>query len=801
MRLIPTIVLNVAMLFMACSNVAHANEVDTQKVYALTIAAQSRHDALIALGSQTDFEILFGPNAIPKGNTDGLHGTFSITEAITLLLSNSALTYRINKQQIRIEQNNAKATVLPKVTVQGYLRADSSRIVQDDDSQAHFPLYQVPLSIQSIPKAFMDEVQAIDVTDAIHYIGGVEFFESSGGLSPVYYSRGIVTPLSIDGKFYRRTLLPLDEAVLERIDLVQGPSANYMHPGGMLNLVTKKPQKTSQRYLAFTGGSYDFYRGEVDVNHSLSNEKRHSVRLIAAVEKEKHIKDFAFSEKYVFAPSMNIQVSQDSDISLSGYSATTEQFANTQTYHESLIGTRLPPEQTMSMPWSKAQTRDHHAAAAYTKENWYGWYMHSGIHWNYSHTDDRVSLIGPPINTQGDADIFYLHAVDGYDKTYGADWSIEKELKLFNKPSLLRLGLDYQYFDNFQIHYPGLTDIGDFNVYAPEYTTPQPANPNATGDHRQLTDFYSAYLSHSYYLSDRFTLYSDIRYEDMQFTSTTRNFLINGSAINHGRYREWTPRIGLNIDIIDDLSSHLSYAESFTYQGVTDVSSITLDSSSGSLVAEGNIVPPIKNRQYEFSLKKRWLDEQLSSNLTFYYIRRDSIQAFVMLTPFSSANAQAEDNYSKGASVNLEGKLSEKVKILANAAYNTHSLPFFSQENLVTSVSTNTPVASDKHLHSSAKRIANLWVNYQTTEQVATGLGIRYRGERYGDDQNTFKLASYSVVDATLDYKHSDKLSFAFALRNVFDKHYYISSLSLANLVEEGPPRSAYLTVTFTHGP
>ncbi len=801
MRLRLIIVVNLLVVFIGMFLIGIRAHADANQKYTLAIEAQSRHDALLALGEQTDFEVLFGAEALPKGTCKELQGRFTIAEALALVLGESPLSYQIDKQQIRFERKTIKAAVLPKITVQGYLRADNSRILQNDDGQERFPLYHIPLSIQSIPKTFMDDVQAINVTDAINYIGGVEFFENSGGLNPAYYSRGIVTPLSIDGKFYRRTLLPLDEAVLERIDLVQGPSANYMHPGGMLNLVLKKPRAQAQRYLAITGGSYDFYRGEFDINHPISREQRHSVRLVAVMEKEKHIKDFAYAEKYVFAPSLNIEVSPDSDIFFSGYTSSEEQFPNTHTYHKSLTGAPLPRKQTMSMPWSNATTKDHHASAGYTKENWFGWHMHSSVNWNYSFTDDRVSLIEQPNNPEGDASILYQHAVDGYNKTQGADWSIEKALAVFNKPSLLRLGLDYQYFDNFVSIYPAFINIGNFNIYNPQYSTPQPANPPKIGDSRQVTDFYSIYLSHSYYISNRFTLYSDIRYEDMQFTAITRDFPSNGTVINHGQYREWTPRIGLNINLTDTFSSHLSYAESFTYQGITDVSSITLSGDNSAPVAEGDIVPPIKNRQYEFSLKKLWLHEQLSSNFTFYYIKRDSIQSFVFLPNFTAANPSIEDNYSKGVSLDLEGNLSQRIKILANAAYNTHALPFLSQTNLTAAATTNTPVSSDNFLHGAAKRIANLWINYQTTDKLKTGLGIRYRGERYGDDQNTYTLASYNVVDATIDYQYSGSISFALALRNVFDKYYYQSSLALPNLAEEGPPRSAYLTVTFKSAP
>ncbi len=74
-------------------------------------------------------------------------------------------------------------------------------------------------------------------------------------------------------------------------------------------------------------------------------------------------------------------------------------------------------------------------------------------------------------------------------------------------------------------------------------------------------------------------------------------------------------------------------------------------------------------------------------------------------------------------------------------------------------------------------------------------MGVKYVGERYGDNDNSFVLPSYTKFDALVEFKPSDDLTISLTIRNASNKEYYASSLGSNLTLEEGEPRSIFLTL------
>ncbi|MFL0800283.1 MAG: TonB-dependent receptor [Agarilytica sp.] len=773
----------------------YSDTANTNTNIELNLPAQTLHQALIELASQTGLEILFGKGVVTRRNSQALTGWFTIENALNTLLKGSGLRYTLGNRQIRIINAKEKSHTLPKITVTGYLRDDQDFISYGDDSQEQFPLYQLPLSIQSISEKQIDDVQARNIDDALSYINGIEYFDFSGGINPQYYSRGIITPFSIDGKFYRRTLSAFDPGLLERIDLIQGPSANYMNPGGMLNFVTKKPKRGNRYDVSFTGASEDFFRTELDVNISSNGEKKNALRLIGIAEKSNHVKDFAGHKRYALSSGFAHEFQNGTQLLLSGIYQSEERYPNTFTYHDSLLGASLPRNATLGYPWAESIKNEVFFSSEITNISLYDWIVSGGANYNNSELDSTMAVIGAPEDILGNAFVGYMHTPDITSKTYGLDVAAEKSFSFFSIESLLRIGLDYQHFDQgHPNHAPTLLLALDgnpfapfqfFNINNPNYNYPKPPPSPKTGSFKQLTDFYGLLISQSYYLTDYLTLYADVRYEDMQFEAELVDLLAPANWTLIGRYQEYTPKVGINLTLSDSLSSHLSYTEAFTYQGAADADRISFTGSSTS-----DIVPPIKNIQYEYALKKRWFEGRIQNNLTLYKIQRSDIQAFVPPTLIEPAhNRPAPNQQSKGVNFELSGQATENIKLLTNISYN--------EGNIVDELTLL--FSPDNRAYASAKTIANAWFKYSFTSgflnNTDISFGIKYVGERYGDNANTFTLPAYTTSNAFISYSGVDNLTFKLAIRNIFDKYYYKSSLGTNYLVEEGPPRNISFTI------
>ncbi len=772
---------------------------EPQKNYPLEITAMARQDALIEFASQTGYEILFVADARPEGMVEAINGEYAINEVLDLWLANSNFAYYIDGTQIRITRVTPKSSVLEKITVLAYLRDASSRISQDDDSQDRFPLYQVPLSIQSISQDHIEDVQARDLSDTVLYVGGVAYLEPASGFQPRYYSRGIVTPFSIDGKFYRRSGLELDTAVIDRIDLIQGPSANYLQPGGMLNFVTKKPSQDSEYIFSLSAGSEDHYRTVMDVNVGLHEDAQHAIRVIAVAEKKDHFKKFAGSEKYVVAPSLDIALTDDTQLLMSLYHQVQEEPPNTLTYHESLAGEHLPRDLLLALPWANVRTENTTFALDVTKLDWLGWHLSAGT--NISHSDSDISLVAvAPLVIQ---DVFYgnyllhIYQKDNVTKSHGFDASAEKGFSVGGHSMLLRIGLDYQNYDqslpshgaaNLLSQLP--VDINDL-----DYSIAEPQVPPARiSIYEQLTDFYGINLALSYYFTDNLVLHGDIRYEDMKLDGELESS--EPLKTYRGRYKEFTPQLGLNATFTDTFSTHVSFAESFSHQSV-------YDRPVGVNLSEYEFSDPAKNRQYELSLKKMWLEGNLLSSLTFYKLKSTE-----QLTGAGEdmGTRDVEDQRSKGVSLSVTGWLTENMNVIANASYNDNELKALPSSGIPNPNTSPGLSLDDSRLHGTAKNTANVWINYEVNsgvlENFEFGFGANYIGTRYGDDFNSddFILDSYVKADSTIKYKGFSNITLAFAVRNMFDKVYYNSSLGTRYFVEDGEPRNFSISVKTTRG-
>lgn len=817
-------------LSLLISTFLHAQTEDKKTtIYEIDIPPGPCKTVLIELASQTRHEILFGKDANPQVPCPAVNGALSLERALNQTLSTQNFWFSISNGQIRIEDSSKKDALLPKITVVGYLQGIKDiSITHEDDSQERFPLANLPLSVQSVSNNQIRDVQARNMDDAVNYIAGVEYQESTGGISPLFYSRGTPTPYSINGKFYSRTLLAFDPAVLERVDIVQGPTANYMFPGGLMNFVTKKPIDKTQIESRVSIASYDYYKTALDVNFG---NKISGTRLIGSAENSKGIKGYQSNERYIFSPSYRHTFDNDAQLLLWGMHQEEKMHPNTITLHQSIVNQQLPRDHSTILPWSSSDRSDSFVALTLTDIIWNNWLMTAGANWTQARQDFSIGVFG---NTLAPAQILfflqnslieaspellnpnaqfaflpYFYSKGNKTRSYGFDVAFEKPVTLLNFEGFIRIGYEYQYFDLFEriravpplittseTNPIGIPYLALINIDYPNYLIPEPSTPAPIGYSEQPTDFHGIYVTQSYDLSDPLTLYIDLRYEDMKFNDTTIND-VDPSVRDldfYAHYQELTPRVGLNIDWTDSVSSHISYNESFSYQFTLNVDKLVNENKE-------EFADPIINRQYEVAFKYNWIDDKLLSSLTFYKVESSNILFSNRIQGTFIENAAPNRKF-EGVIFNTSGAISDNVEIITNVSYNdNNATTIIGVDDVGNPIPSTTDTSNRTRI--SAKYVGNLWLYYDSDEgpykNVNMGFGAKYVGERFGDDANTFTLPSYTVYDVFFDIGLSHNFSLEFSIRNIFDKYYYKSSLGLPFLIEEGEPRTFSLTFKSKH--
>jgi iron complex outermembrane receptor protein len=84
---------------------------------------------------------------------------------------------------------------------------------------------------------------------------------------------------------------------------------------------------------------------------------------------------------------------------------------------------------------------------------------------------------------------------------------------------------------------------------------------------------------------------------------------------------------------------------------------------------------------------------------------------------------------------------------------------------------------------------ANVWLVYSPTLAWRIGAGMRFVGERVGDNANTVREPSYALVDAFVSYTPFRFLNFSLRGRNLADATYAIASYGSTQFIL-GEPRA-----------
>ncbi len=783
----------VTFLVLVATSPGYADPVQRSAVFELDIHDVNIAQSLLDLAEKTKCDIVFSDNNETLKPAPALIGSYTLAEAVSILLANTALIYSIHGDQIRVKQPGVY--ILPRITVHSYLQKDFTGIQVDNEGLNALPRHILPLSIQTVSEDYFDRVESKDISDVLAYMSGVEYFESFFDAYPQFYSRGQKAPFGINGKLQRTAPMLLDQAVIERIDVLQGPSMNYITPGGMINFVLKKPTPINRFVLKASSGSYDFYRTEFDLNYAPKKSDKFSSRFIMSVEDQKGIKSFDYHSSETILSSIKVEGDRDDALTMQLYYRSEADYPDTLSLHRDMLGVDLPQNRTLGFPWADTQLADKFFSGDYSLL-WGGAEFSLSVNWRDFEVKTWKNNMTNVLNIDGDV-LPLLIVQEGKTNSYSIDSAIEYAYTLASTDFLTRVTVDYQNYLQSVPIFRKQPFEQIFNVFNPHYTISRPSKPERVGGYSVSGDVYGLSLSNNIYLSEWFTLYSELRYEILQFggRNTDLNFGIDKKV--DGGYEGVTTQLGINTQWNDTLSSHVSYTDLFSHQPVPDASKLN-DILNSDTTAD--FVSPIEIQQWEFSLKKQWLEDRVDGNVTVYRLKRSNIQTFNIDDTFTPLNAKARDQKAFGVTFNVLGQVSKNLSLVANVNYNDSYITTESPQLLGVDFF-SIPSEKNRRLRNTAKNTANLWLYFnrlpRALKNIEIGVGVQYIGDRYADNTNRYDLPAYTTVDTVFRYVGIDNIKFSLSIKNIYDRRYYASTLGEGSVppVEEGDPRSVYFNV------
>ncbi|MBI5693826.1 MAG: TonB-dependent receptor plug domain-containing protein [Verrucomicrobia bacterium] len=168
--------------------------------------------------------------------------------------------------------------------VQGYATTSATSA-----SRLAVPITEIPTNVIVLNETLIEDVLAVGVEDTLSLIGGVSALaETTSAETNQFSSRGY-TSASAQRDGFTDLLFGnkggFNYAFVERIEYVKGPAGilyGQHTPGGMLNLVSKRPLSRPRTKVGVMAGSYGFYRGDLDTSGHLGAKKKFGYRLAAS---------------------------------------------------------------------------------------------------------------------------------------------------------------------------------------------------------------------------------------------------------------------------------------------------------------------------------------------------------------------------------------------------------------------------------------------------------------------------------------------------------------------------------------
>ncbi|MES1023077.1 TonB-dependent siderophore receptor [Gloeocapsa sp. BRSZ] len=618
------------------------------------------------------------------------------------------------------------------------------------------PLRNIPQSIQVIPQQVIQDQQATRLIEVLKNAPGVVL----GGRSP----RDPLNIINIRGFTASPDILinglpdPTTSEIgfgsnIERVEVLKGPASVLFGQGGLggrVNLVTKQPLLDPFYSVEASVGSFDLYRGAIDLSDPLNESKTVLYRLNASAQTRESFIDFYGHRDYLITPSLAFQLGDRTKLTLAAEYALSE---GTYDFGLPPRGTVLPnpngkiPRNRFVSEPDFNQTSNEVFRIGYDFEHRFSdnWQARSVFRTSlFRLRRDTVA----PLALQGNGRTLNRGAEDGteYDNnTYNLDnyvvgkfatGSIQHQLVAgFN---LRRTDVDYK--SNLSLNYAPL------DVFTPVYGR-IPIDPRfvpqANKDRVQQLGIY---------LQDQITLAENLKLLlGGRFDIANQKFQAPLTQTTDFKQTEaFSPRIGIVYQPIQPISLYASYSRSFNY------------STSGGFAAAP--IEPERGTQYEVGIKAD-ITDRLAATLAFYDLTRSNLPTADPNNPFGII--LVGEQRSRGIEFDVSGEILPGWNIIAGYAFTDAEI---TEDN-------NFPVGNQ--LSNVPKHALNLWTTYEihsgSLEGLGFGLGVFYYGDRQGELGNTFVLPGYTRTDAAIFYERNNFRA-SLNIQNLFDVDYFVSA-------------------------
>ncbi|MBS7813626.1 TonB-dependent siderophore receptor [Roseococcus pinisoli] len=723
----------------------------------VAIPAGPLEGALLAFGRQTPYRLIYRSELVAGRSTAGVQGSMTGREALQRLLAGTRLSWRPTGAGAitLVEEPDAGASLqLPEVQVdastlrgwspvRGYVAGISAAGTRTDT-----PIIETPQTINVITADEIRERAPRTLAETLRYTPGVVTDVQPG---TTYFDRIRVRGFNSVSNFYLdgMQLTPsgtagvgqVDPYLLERVEVLKGP-ASVMYgqngPGGIINMVSRRPQAVAHGEIGFGIGNRNYYRGEMDVGGPLDAQGRVLYRLTTVGRTTDTDIDHTRTQRYAIAPALTWRPGENTTLTLLG-AYQRDPDGSSGAYHPAVgtvlpnVNGRIPRNLFTSEPGWNRYDREQ-VQLGYQLEHRFSPALEFRQSARYIHVDVdyRTVRLGA---LQPNQRIAARTAEESWAKTSGfnIDNSLIYRFNAGPVRNTVVAGVDYRNFRSQNYSASGTSAALNLNLFAPVYGATIPRLATRTNNTGMLEQ-YGAYgqVQSSY---GNWRLLLGLR----QDWSTSHS--LNHLARTDTRERDsaLTVRTGLVYLFDNGLAPYVSYATSFEPTAGNDFF--------------GARLKPSKGEQWEVGLRYQPPGYNSMVSLSAYQLTRQNVTTADNAHTCAAAPGLANcGNYSvqtgevrvRGIEADIRLSLTEGLGAILAYTYMNAEVTR-SNDGFTGKRPTNTP-----------NQMLSGWLSYRFGQGPLRGLmlggGARFMGPMYANDANTTRIPGYSLFDASASY-------------------------------------------------
>jgi iron complex outermembrane receptor protein len=668
----------------------------------------------------------------------------------------SATSYSI--AETGTDENNLNNTdQLTTLEVKGQTYRNTATKTQLDPEET-------PQAITIIDSKDLETRGVESLNEAVRYTSGVhselrggaitrlDLFNIRGFDNTLVYYDGL--PLLYNGNNLQAQI---DATAVDQVEVFKGPASTLygsMPPGGMVNLISKAPQKEKKNSVKVAIGSDNKKEASFDSTGAISEDVNY--RLIGLVRDKDGQANTTTEERVMIAPSLDIKLSENTLLNLNMYyqkdpsMGTFGVLPGLGTVYDNVFGkvdsdTYLGEENfdTFEREFLIFGYKIDHKI----NDTWQ--FLQNARFTTAESYQEMVYATGVAADNRTVNRSAYI--TDESSDSVSIDNQFSGLFDIGDTEHNILVGIDYlQTKSNFKYKYA--TAIPTIDLYNPD-------NSQFSAEDLTLVD----YSDHDYeskqlgfYLQDQIRLDKWIliaggRYDQYKYEESGYNY---GEAANKKiEQKHFSGRVGALYEFENGLSPFISYSQSF--EPIIDLRN------------SGANYEPTTSSQWETGLKFK--GNGIDASFALYEITKDNI----LTTDPDDVNRkiQVGEIRSRGIELELNKAITQEVNLTVAATLQDVEI---TKDN--SGVQGNTPIRIPK------KQLST-WLSYAPNHGKLVGAnfgtGMRYIGEMQIDAANSDTLSPYTLVDLSIGYDLAQLssnwkgASIQFSVSNLLDETYF----------------------------